>query len=173
MFEPKEYTVQIRDFIQALNDEMYPQDMSAVVQVDYQIIDDANPMHPQGLAVASVGIDTPNRQVDPARTKVTITRQANYLVLIRRPTISDEWRKNTGDYLHNMANRIEYENAMRNVHGRPPTQHELLPQFSDTANESIWCSGGMEIGREEVDGALMIEHSLNVIVTYDLVVNLR
>jgi len=170
-FTPKSYMSQIRDFVQALNEEMYPDDATAEVQVDYQIIDDANPMNPQGLAVASVGLDTIEKSVDLARTKVTIKRQANYIVIVRRQTTIDEWRRNTGDYLQNMANRIEFEDAMRNVHGRPPTQHEKLPQFSDTANESISCTGGMEIMRD-LDNNI-IEHSLNIICTYDVVIQVK
>ena len=161
-FTPKPFMRDIRAFIADIAVDMYPQDIPVDVRVDYQMIDPDGAMSPQGIAVAQVGLDTPNRSID-VLGGIVITRQANFMVIIRRQMAENDWRRETGDFLQNMANRIEYENALRGT----PEEHPLLPHFSETRNEEIRCTGGMETMNEVEPG--IVENALNVMLIYDLV----
>ena len=162
-FTTTDFMQPIQKFVTAIASDMYPQDIATPIQVNYQIIDPNGTMSPQGIAVAQVGIDTPNRLTDVIGLETIVTRQANYLIIIRRQMSEDEWRRNTGDFIQNMANRIEYENIMRGT----TEEHPLLPHFSDTEKEAIWCNGGIETLSEVEPN--VVENALNLILTYDLV----
>ena len=167
MFTPTDFMQPIQAFITAIATDMFPQDIATPIVVNYQTIDPDSEMvrqtNGQGLAVAQVGIDTPNRSTDVIGLETIVTRQANYLIIIRRQMSEDEWRRNTGDFIQNMANRIEYENVMRGT----TEEHPLLPHFSDTQKEAIWCNGGIETLSEVEPN--VVENALNLILTYDLI----
>ena len=108
--------------------------------IDYLDIDPRNPEGPVGNAVAVVG-GTSSKAGD-VLGGIVRDYQVDLILSLRRHTNSSASRRSLGDFLVNYRMWIDYEEDMRGT----AAEHNLLPRFGDTQQESISASGGTQTG---------------------------
>lgn len=109
------------------------------LSIDYLTIDPRNQNKPQGEALAFVGSSVVRENKDVTNSSV-LDEQANLILILRRYTSHNDFRRDIGDFIFNFNRWINYENAMRGT----SEEHKKLPHFSMTKKETIRADGGMQ-----------------------------
>ena len=95
-----------------------------------------NIVNPEGYAMAVVGTNILNRYADISGN-VILRKRANFQLLMRLYTQTNEQRRDIGDFILNFQDWINFENEIK--------LNPYLPHFSDTNYEQIICDGGMTL----------------------------
>lgn len=142
-FQEIEFMKPLRDFLMS-----YPGlNAGESLSIDYLAIDPSNPGRPQGEALSFVGSSIVRRQRDVCGD-TTLSEQANLMLILRRYTQENEYRRDIGDFLFNYTRWVNYEQGQRGT----PDESPLLPHFSDTNQEVIRADGGMMTATEVEPG---------------------
>jgi len=111
------------------------------LEITYMDIDPSNPNRPEGEAFAFVGSSI-NLEVADILDTTTASEQSNFVLILRRYTQDNEFRRDVGNFLINYIRWINFEQSRRGKIG----EHPLLPKFGMTLNEKISANGGVQTG---------------------------
>ena len=105
--------------------------------INYLSIDPRNQNKPEGTALAFVGSSIIKKS-GYIGGDIIYDEQANLMLVLRRYTNNDEFRRDIGDFTFNFIRWINYEDAMRGT----DEEHPKLPRFSMTNIEEIRADNG-------------------------------